>query len=259
MDETTLQQLEQVKDFLGKINGNYVTKEDFVKAFKIIRETLIDMRKSNEKIIKESGNKSLDFTEEIKTLEKNINSISFDLESKISNKSLEVNKMLTKEIKRLEGMIPDIKPVEAKIEASVGQLEAKIPKLPEEIKAGQVRDKLETLKDDERLDKSAIKGLDEEFKKMDTKISSSSRGGGGGGRAMRGSSFSFSGNGSTTTFYLPTEVAGRGMFIFAHYQGQWLQKDVHYSLSGKTFNTLGGTATFTAATGTVIEGFIINL
>lgn len=77
-------------------------------------------------------------------------------------------------------------------------------------------------------------------------------------RKMTGSAFSFSGNGSTTQFYLPKEPAGKGMFIFAHYQGQWLQKDVHYSIKGKLFDTAGGTNTFTAASGTTIEGFLIN-
>jgi hypothetical protein len=77
-------------------------------------------------------------------------------------------------------------------------------------------------------------------------------------RTQMGSSFSFAGNGVTTTFYLPKEPAGKGMFIYAHYQGQWLQQGVHYSLKGRTFNTAGGTAAFTPDDGTVIEGFLIN-
>ena len=79
-----------------------------------------------------------------------------------------------------------------------------------------------------------------------------------GGKKLTGSTFSFAGDAVTTSFTLPKEPAGKGMFIFAHYQGQWLQKDVHFTLSGKTFNTAGGTLPFTAEASTTIEGFLIN-
>lgn len=115
-----------------------------------------------------------------------------------------------------------------------------------------IRDSLELLKDEDRLDKKAIKGLDEEL----TAIRNLPRGGGG-GRQLRAASFSFAGDGSTTSFYLPTEPSGKGWFIFAHYEGQWLQQNMHYTVAGKLFNTLGGTNTFTPQSGTVIEGFVI--
>ena len=48
---------------------------------------------------------------------------------------------------------------------------AQIPPPLPEVTPEQVRDKLETLKDDERLDKSAIKGLQEEIKELKEMIS----------------------------------------------------------------------------------------
>lgn len=104
-----------------------------------------------------------------------------------------------------------------------------------------------------KIRREKIEGLDTEL----AEIRNLPRGGGISRGALRGAPFSFSGDGATTTFYLPTEPLGKSWFIFAHYQGQWLQKNVHYTVAGKVFNTAGGTSTFTAATGTVIEGFVI--
>lgn len=64
----------------------------------------------------------------------------------------------------------------------------------------QIRDKLETLKGDERLDRSAIKGLDDELKRIDSKSNTSfaiSRG------QVKAYDLSASLNGVTKTFALP--------------------------------------------------------
>jgi hypothetical protein len=62
-----------------------------------------------------------------------------------------------KEVEEMMPMMPDLLPLEQRIT----DVEKKIPKIPDEITPYQVRDKLEKLEGDERLDKSAIKGLDE--------------------------------------------------------------------------------------------------
>lgn len=256
---------ERILDITEKLNEGLVKKEDLIKVFNIFLNVLKDMKSYNETNVA-NGLKSMQSIvdkccSDMDDSEEDIKDTASDLKTFVSDKMKELSKMLYNEIEKVKDSIPDVadlSPLESKIEASIAYLESKIPQLPEELKAEGIRDKLETLTGDDRLDKSAIKGLDEEFKNIDKKIVASTRVIGG-GKSIRGSSFSFSGNGSTTTFYLPTEVAGKGMFIFAHYQGQWLQQGVHYSLSGKTFNTLGGTNTFTPANGTTIEGFIINL
>jgi hypothetical protein len=119
----------------------------------------------------------------------------------------------------------------------------------------QIVEKLETLEGDTRLDKKAIKGLEEMEKDLETVKARPVVAGG--GRTLRAAPFSFTGDATTTQFYLPTEPAGKGWFLFAHYQGQWIQKDVHYTIKGKLFDTQGGTLPFTAENSTVIEGFII--
>ena len=84
-----------------------------------------------------------------------------------------ITRLLQQEIKRIEDMIPDptdLSPLEERIEAKSKELEAKIPSLPEEISPTKTRDKLESLQGDERLDKSAIKGLDELEKTITSKI-----------------------------------------------------------------------------------------
>lgn len=86
----------------------------------------------------------------------------------------------------------------------VSEVEGKIP-LP--ATAEVVRDQLETLEGDERLDKSAIKGLEEELSRMGSKIDSKTTSGGGTRRVFQPHLDDFSGStdGSTKTFTLSRE------------------------------------------------------
>src|SRR3990167_991913 len=72
--------------------------------------------------------------------------------------------------------------------------------------AEQVRDKLETLKGNERLDKDAIKGLDEEFEKVKKTIGGRSVNVFGGRNGGSYYDISSSLNGSTKTFWIPTNM-----------------------------------------------------
>jgi len=63
----------------------------------------------------------------------------------------------------------------------------------------------------------------------------------------------FDGDDSTTSFTLSSNVAAAGNAIWVRYQGQMLTKDVHYTISGKTLNTAGGSSNFTAESGTNID------
>ncbi len=116
-------------------------------------------------------------------------------------------------------------------------------------KPEQIRDKLETLKKDERLDVSAIKGLEEKIKEIPERPTMTVFGG---RKPPRFVKFSFVGDGSTTAFTLSDEPAGRGLAIWAYYNGQWLQPGVHFTISKYTFTT-----TFTAENGTTLEGFLM--
>lgn len=65
--------------------------------------------------------------------------------------------------------------------------------------------------------------------------------------------FSFSGDDSTTEFILPVVPTGEGLAIWAYYNGQWLQPGTHFTVNQTRFTT-----TFTAETGSTIEGFLIQ-
>ena len=126
-------------------------------------------------------------------------------------------------------------------------VEKRIPELGE-----RIRDSLELLKDEDRLDVSAIKGLSDELKRLNDNVGAT-RAALGAVRQMRISEFSFQGDDSTTGFSLPKEPHAKGKAIWVSYNGQLLQPTAHYTISGKTLNL-----TFTPATGSNVEGFLIN-
>lgn len=79
-----------------------------------------------------------------------------------------------------------------------------IEKLPELETAEEIRNKLEELEGDERLDKSAIKGLKEDFERLEKQIVSSSGGGALGGRdIIKTYDLSSQLDGATKTFNIP--------------------------------------------------------
>lgn len=121
-------------------------------------------------------------------------------------------------------------------------------------KPEQIADKLNLL--EEAVDQDVIKGLKDEIKTLKSDITKAANRQIGGFKALRAATFSFSGTGAATSFSLPKVPGAKGKAIWAFYQGQYLQQGVHFTVSNKTFNTLGGTSPFTAESGTVIEGFI---
>ena len=126
----------------------------------------------------------------------------------------------------------------------------KLPK-PEELKAEKIAEKLNTL--EEKIDRKVIRGLDRELSVMKQNIRAKTGkqiGGGGMGNVVE---FQFTGDGSTTSFTLSGTVAAGGKAIVAHYQGQYIHRGTHFTISGSTLAT-----TFTADDGTIIEGWFIR-
>ena len=74
----------------------------------------------------------------------------------------------------------------------------------------------------------------------------------GGFKAIRFAKFSFTGDGSTTAFTLPSEPGGKGLGIWIYSNGGWLQPGVHFNIAGKTLTT-----TYTPANGEPIVGFLL--
>lgn len=116
-----------------------------------------------------------------------------EMERKNNSTALNMPVKVEKEIKKLRSEVLDIIP-------TIEQIEQDLPKLGEPI-----RDALELLKGDNRLDKSAIKGLQEELDRILQLAQSKQTFGAGGVIGIRSSKYSLSSqlNGSTRTFTLP--------------------------------------------------------
>lgn len=111
----------------------------------------------------------------------------------------------------------------------------------------EIRNSLELLQGEERLDKSAIKGLEdyEEVKKQANRLISPA--------GFRGAvSFSLTCDGSTTSFTLPKSPGLKGKAIFAHYNGAWLVPTTHFTVNGTNFST-----TFIGAENSTIDGIMM--
>src|SRR3990167_3009634 len=201
----------QAKEFLEKqaidnkkdLNSfvNRLTEQEVIK----ISEALDNLEKKAEKVVKSIKEKT-----------------ALDLDS--------ITRNLYKELKKLEDSIPE-KADFTLIYDKIKEVESKIVPV-EEIKAEEVRDKLETLKNDERLDKSAIKGLDEELKE----IRNLPRGGGGAARRVfvpYRDDLSASCDGSNKTFYLSRAPLNDVIFVFGTDFPTILRPTIDFTVANK--------------------------
>jgi hypothetical protein len=122
------------------------------------------------------------------------------------------------------------------------RIEDNLPKLAESI-----RNSLELLQGEERLDESAVKGLTEKLKEAerDRKVYVA---GGGGMRAWIHQNFSV--DSSTTTITLTHAIGASGFAVMAYYNGQFLVRGTHYTM-GSDAKIL--TLQFTPTDGTSID------
>lgn len=188
----------------------------------------------------------------------NLNAIQNRLEKAIVDanrtSSSELKSLLRTEISRLEDLIPtptDLKPLEDRLETALRDLEARIPKLPDEITPQAIRNKLESLEGDERLDASAIKGLVDEIKSIRSEFKKVLYAG---AAPMSVSHFpiheTFTMDGVATTVTLSQAPGAAGTAIFGiRYQGQTLDMTTHYTVSGNIVTLVG----FTPENGSIIS------
>ncbi len=231
-----LQKFEEIVNLLDK---DVPSTQEVTEIFAALIEAIKDIE---EKYIKKED---LARTE-LEHLKEEISNLGHEAIEKIRNTAVldidNLAKNLSREIEKVKAIIPaatDLSPLVERIEEFEDKLEDKT--LIEEIK--------EEIADLKSAFEEKVKELEEKAltpRSMPFGV-----------KTPLPVTFSFSGDGVTTSFYLPKEPIGKGGFIFAHYEGQWLQQGVHYSVKGRTFSTLGGTNTFTPDNGTVIEGFII--
>src|SRR3990167_3341136 len=207
---TIIQVVKEAKEFLEKqaidnkkdLNNlvNRLTEQEVQK----IGEALDNLEKKAEKVIKSIKEKT-----------------ALDLDS--------ITRNLYKELKKLEDSIPE-KADFTEIYGKIKEVESKIVPV-EEIKAEGIRDKIESLRGDERIDKSAIKGLDDELKE----IRSLPRGGGAARRVFipYRDDLSASCDGSNKTFYLSRAPLNDVIFVFGTDFPTILRPTIDFTVANK--------------------------
>lgn len=158
---------EILKSILTMVDKS-VTKEEFLKAYQTLMEFVVKIEKRNgtemEGMWKEISSKLLTAESKLETgNEKNFESLKKELTSEVSK---QVNNMYgdwTKLSSLINKRIDELKDGEDADEERVAEIVlSKIPKQEIELDTPEsIRGKLEGLIGDERLDKSAIKGIDE--------------------------------------------------------------------------------------------------
>lgn len=249
-------QKQNLKDFAEAYNAfrRTITKEEFAEAFKalnlFVRKTREILNEHNEAELQKMSSELKALAETLESeLKTSLNKLIQKIDTKIS--TIRDGKTPLKGVDYFDGQPGK----NADEEAIISTLTQKLPtaeKLALEIvKNGEAtRDGLELLTGDNRLDKKAIRGLDEEFEKVNKRIASIPRGGG--ARALRLVEFQFTGDGSTTAFTLPHEPSGKGKAMWVYYNSAWLQPTTHYTLAGKTI-------TFTFTPEAPLSGLTYNI
>lgn len=221
MDNEAIQKLQS---FINKIDDGLISKQEFSFVFEAFLSVLKELRKNINSSI--SDNNKLQLKNISDMVSKNIDyvseTLSQTLNETLSNKSNELvnytnkqcaemcNKMLTdiENIRQNIPTLPDLSIIESKVQDTYKKIEDIENKKPEEIKPEFIRDQLEKLHDEDRLDASAIKDLKKYIDEQINKIGLGKTviiGGGnsGGGRIVKSYDLSSSLNGSTKTFSLP--------------------------------------------------------
>lgn len=221
MDEKKLKKL---KDLLTMVNES-ISVEDFEKSFR----SLIDLvTKIESKLIQKIdaktrvANNTLSDLQDLhrqtikridKENESNFSSVKKWAVQQVGNVLIKTQfneriKELDNKIKEADKKLSEVRDgKDADTEIIVGEVLTRIPSQEPHPNAESHRDQLETLKDDDRLDVSAIKGIMKLLakleKKIDSKVIYTGGSGAGGGGHVKLTDISSSLNGVTKTFSLP--------------------------------------------------------
>ena len=194
---------QEVADLIAQIIEVVRQAKEFLE--KQARENKLELNSQVNRSFEEAVRRLDEFGRE---LEKKNNGSIKDIRAELDS----LTKNLYLELKKVKDLIPEVNYEE--IYAKIKEVEDKI--VPFKLSAEEVRDKLEFLKDDDRLDKSAIKGLEDEIKQLRKEISSRPSGGGGSRRVFQPyrDNFTTQTDGSTKTFYLNRAPLSDVVFVF---------------------------------------------
>jgi len=245
MPSVKSKEVEKILELAHTLDKNRVSVEDFVEVVKIlttyaketrnltakevqnIRETV---RVLKQQLTDDNGASLVDIKS---TVEKRLNKALADFEKIVNAFSTEQQKAvnyLYDRVSRVKNGYTPLKGVDY-FDGEPGKNGS--PDSPE-----QIRDKLQGLKGDGRLDQSAIKNLEERLRALEERPTGT--GGGGAsqislqymlGKMLKNQRFNTSS--ATTTLTLNDKIAG-DVCIWLRYQGQMMHYGTHYTISGTT-------------------------
>lgn len=189
-----------------------VSKDEFLEVMQAVLAKMEAMKKEHDEMMSQHGqemyNEMQDMMRKVAEAYHELKGMGDESKTTLSEEMKALAQKIEGEIMRVETMIPDptdLSPIEEKLKASVEELEKKIPSLPEELAPFAIRDKLQSIEEnDDKLTIDAIKDLWDELKKLRKLIDGKPNAGVGGGVVgrdlIKDIDISSQLNGSTKTF-----------------------------------------------------------
>jgi len=166
MDEKTAKRLQKL---LAVFDNDTITREEFVKAFEQVVSFVLKIQDKTDKSVTALENK---YADTVKSLQQanddDVKAIRKDIKDKFAGILSDISEQSRKIEKKLQSVKDGKDADEAKIVADV-LAQIKLPEQKDIILDGpdEIRNKLELLQGDDRLDKTAIRGIEELEKKID--------------------------------------------------------------------------------------------
>lgn len=236
---------EALKNLLKALNGVTVRPEELARVARALTKLLKDTEK---RLSADADGKEAKLTSQMSTLASRLSSQITALEDTIDQKDSIYKgniSALAEELRSLvasvEKKIPTVPPPQdlSPLEEAIRDVEAKIPVFIQQ-SPQEIRNALELLQDDERLDVSAIKGLTEKLEK----IEKSSKSGGTSHLSVGHWPLHevFTMDGIATSVTLQQAPGAQGTAIFGiRYQGQVLNLGTQYTVDGNKITFVGFT------------------
>lgn len=179
-------ELEVLAETRAKITKDMASSDEVAQIFAVVLDVIVAIKESfGQEMAKNKGEDVRQKKElqqylltEITDAESRMQDLYKQIEKKEAVDIEQVRTQLLQEINTLRQAIPTIPSLDP-IFSRINDIELKIAQIPQKDTTEQIRDGLESLKGDERLDKSAVKGIEELEKKIDEKNKSGGFFGGG--------------------------------------------------------------------------------